>query len=864
MQKILLTFLLLGTTVGLMGQAPFVGKTNKNNISSTTLKPRATRPAPITGNETGDIHATPVYYDAPQQRAIVGTLIGNTDYDLQSNSGMARRVYLDDNGAVHAAWTKGTAPLPNATDRGTGYNRSTDGGDTWGAAPTTRVEAVRTGWPSIGVTRSGRIFSLTHTGSAGLNFSYKDPQETTWIDASIGADLGDLAGVWSRATNSGDSIFAVISRQCAPDGTTPLFNIYSNVCGGLSFFRSLDNGDNWTLSEIPMLQEDLAQITADDYFIDSHGATVALVVSAYAGQIVLYKSEDAGTTWNRTIIKKTYNPQQSIYAAGVPELGLTGSAAYVWRANSGSNGSNSVLIDNTGKVHVWTDRTFYYKDATDTEGPFYAPSFGNAITYWNEDMGADPSISPYDDTFRVLGQTAIMDRDGDCKTDFINYTTADSAAIVTTSYGAGVVGQVSSGIDNAGNLYIVYAAVVDGDYEIKAGVTTPTRLYRDVFVMKSTDGGATWIGPTNVTADNGPSEDVFPSMARRVNGYMHIVYQADPLTGNNLQATDGNGGLIGHTEVSNNEIRYVKLPVSSIASPGTINNTCPDQLVLWQNITDLTFPGCTPSKEYFGVFAHDFPQGDVTEDVVIAADFDVNTVGEGGSFTSTITDNDNNADVYELALVNTTTGEAIPITVTEDTFAPLIFPRPYEFLNTDLYDLLDWYLVGGEMADIGLLPEATEVYVDQNAAYTDMGADYYDDYVFLGCPLNTLTDNPVNTAVPGNYTVTYTATDFSNNEASATRTVTVQPVGIDNIENNIIISTFPNPSNGVYQVNLSGYTGELALNVYNVAGNLLTQNKRNYSGGVMTLDISKQPAGLYLLEVVTDKGVSTQKITLEK
>ena len=41
-------------------------------------------------------------------------------------------------------------------------------------------------------------------------------------------------------------------------------------------------------------------------------------------------------------------------------------------------------------------------------------------------------------------------------------------------------------------------------------------------------------------------------------------------------------------------------------------------------------------------------------------------------------------------------------------------------------------------------------------------------------------DNPVNTAVPGVYTVTYTVLDLSGNRASATRAVTVAAGGAGN------------------------------------------------------------------------------------
>ena len=73
------------------------------------------------------------------------TLLGQSYYDLQSNSSVARRLYLDDDGSMSAVWIM--SPDENAAgnwpERGTGYNHY-DGSD-WGSAPTVRIEAQRTG-----------------------------------------------------------------------------------------------------------------------------------------------------------------------------------------------------------------------------------------------------------------------------------------------------------------------------------------------------------------------------------------------------------------------------------------------------------------------------------------------------------------------------------------------------------------------------------------------------------------------------------------------------------------------------------------------------------------------------------------------
>lgn len=857
MQKILLSLLLLGATLSAVAQAPLQQRTSmqpNKAQNSIPQKYRAVRPTPLTGfeeNTTGRVDYAPAQ---SSQRATVGVLIGTSAYDLQSNSGVCRRVLVDGNN-VHAMYTKGEVPTAY-TNRGTAYNMSSDGGETWGAAPTARIETIRTGWPNIGLTRSGRLFSMTHTGATGLNFCYKDPGQE-WIDRTLGDEYGDNEGVWARAANVGDTIIAVIGRQCAPDATPATVSVYNDVCGGLALFRSFDNGETWALDTIPFLGQHFAQIQADDYFIDAHGSTVALVVSTYAGQTVLYKSTDAGLTWSHYFIKKTENPTASIFAAN-------GSADQVWKPIMGSNGSNSVLIDNNGLVHVWSDRTIYYKAPSDTGGPYFTPGFGNALTYWNESMGEDPSTSNEDDPVRVLGQTALMDMSGDCRADFANYDVLDTegapTAIQTNSYGAGNVGQVSSGIDSQGNLYVTYCSVVDGDYEqiTTGGELTANRIYRDVFVIKSLNGGQSWVGPYNVTADNGKSEDVYPTMAREVNGFVHLVYQADNLTGTNLQNTNSQG----HATVTVNEFRYVKLPVDDIIAPTVVNNTCPDQINGFYGTFSVAAPAnCIPTPAYFTAFAIDHPDGDLTPDIVTTSDFDNTTPGDDlGKWVVNVTDAAGNLDSDTLTLVDGS-GNEVLISIYADDAAPNIIRKPYELVNGTT--LIDWFTDATGTVELYETPESEQIDIATNDTYVDFGAEAVDDYSVFGCPVELTTDNPVNTAIEGQYTVTYTATDLAGNSAEAIRTVNVGNIGIDGLDNRLIISTFPNPSKGNFELSLGDYNGAVTVNVYSVAGNLLLQAQRNYAGP-MLLSMGKQPAGIYVLEVITSQGKATQKIVVEK
>ncbi|HRI29640.1 MAG TPA: sialidase family protein, partial [Chitinophagales bacterium] len=403
-------------------------------------------------------------------RSTVGTQIGNTTYDLQTNYGVCRRVALESSGTVHATWTRSTSGDVAAPDRGTGYNVSADNGATWGPAPTARIEgSLRTGWPNVGVTASGRIFSITHTSAQGMNFCYKDPGALGWTNRIIGEELGDITGVWPRVGNDGNSIHAVISRQ---EGNA------SGVPGGIYYFRSLDGGTTWEgPRDIPGIDESYIDMSADSYFVDVKGSTVVIGIAMYAAPVVIFKSTNSGDTFTKIIVQNTSNPL-------IPASPGDGD---VLEPVAVGGGGISTIIDNSGKVHVWFDRVFNYKDASVVGGPFYLPN-STCIMYWNEDMAAP----------RVLGETVRQDYDQDGTTSVSLIDTAPGVEV--QSYGVSMVGQPSAGIDAAGNLYVAYSAMVDGAYETPA--PNKRRQYRDIFLIKSTDGGMTWTGPLNVTNSN--------------------------------------------------------------------------------------------------------------------------------------------------------------------------------------------------------------------------------------------------------------------------------------------------------------------------------------------------------------------------
>ena len=139
--------------------------------------------------------------------------VGETFYDLQSNSSMANRIYAFDDGTIATTWTRGMTPT-SYPNRGTGYNYFD--GTSWGEMPTERIEEQRTGWPSIASYGENGEIVCSHTfGSDGLIFSWRE--------------------------NKGEIIHVI----CVTLGTGNGGTIYDGLDGALLYSRSDDGGETW-------------------------------------------------------------------------------------------------------------------------------------------------------------------------------------------------------------------------------------------------------------------------------------------------------------------------------------------------------------------------------------------------------------------------------------------------------------------------------------------------------------------------------------------------------------------------------------------------------------------------------------------
>ena len=672
-----------------------------------------------TGNETVVAHA-PVGPHA--YRSGAGEVIGDSDYDLQSNYGMCRRLARDpNNGNVYAAWTM--SHTGGGGDRGTGFNVMKDGA--WGELPADRLESVRVGWPNLGVVttgdNAGRIFSITHSGDSGMHFVYSDDEGATWNDISAGLEADDPSGVWPRVATDGENIHVIISRT---DGEG------SGLVNGIKYIRSTDGGDTWdTARDIEDLYLYTGDANADSYFIDAKDGVVAIAIGSVVSPVLMIKSPNNGLDWQFTVVRNTNNPLLD--------------DSYDLEYGRKSGGSHSLVIDDSGKVHLWYDVMVSSQPAANmADGSYFPFPDAAGIEYWNEDM-TEPML---------IGETVRQDYDQDG-------TTQLAEGVEYGSYGASIVSQVSAGIDADGNLYAAYSSQDDGAYEL------PERQFRDVYLIKSTDGGATWEGPYNVS-DSDTSEDVYPSIARNVDGVVRVLWQSDNLTGTAIQ----NSNSEGHADFTLNEYRYLEVPVEDIVSPEAPVNTEPELYLL--SIPTSALEGCEPTfadNFYPDIFCFDYPDGEIF-DVALEGTVDINTPNEadptGSNWLFVATDADGNVESTDFA-TSFDPAVAPDITVFAETDPPTIYGEPVEFFEID-----------GQTFFESLFDLFSTVEVVEGTPYEDLGAEVLGDGSFFGCDPVLTVDIPQElldgTAGVGEYTVTYTAVSHNGLEADpVTRTVVV-------------------------------------------------------------------------------------------
>jgi len=277
-------------------------------------------------------------------------------------------------------------------------------------------------------------------------------------------------------------------------------SLYNGMDVAFLYYKSNDGGQSWNIQNYQIPGTDSSYFNGfgpDAYAIDVKDDTVAIVTGIDGKGVQLFKSNDGGINWTKKDVLQS-------------DLWFVESETFVDTTLDGrlysSDGSVAVLLDNEGKAHVWYGRMYISNPDLTNGGWLYYPGT-NGIDYWNEDF---PEDAP-------LYLTGALDIDGNGQLDLIG-----NVGDVVGLYFLSLASMPQAGIDEDGCIYLSYSAIMEN-------LDNGAQHYRHVYVMRSCDGGCSWSYPIDVTGSgsNSFNECVFPSIARRVDTAVHILYQSD-------------------------------------------------------------------------------------------------------------------------------------------------------------------------------------------------------------------------------------------------------------------------------------------------------------------------------------------------
>jgi len=467
--------------------------------------------------------------------------IGSTYYDLQTNFAMPHRIALHSFGPVSAAWTTANSDAAGFASRGSGYNYRDESGK-WNPSDSSRVENVRTGWANIGVLSNGSVFTIGHDATNGGFYMAKSASATSRPSTTTSIlQEPPYKPIWARTANDGDVIHLICSYTDSAAPGEARAPKRKGIFAPMVYSRSKDGGTTWDKQHV-MLPDYDSTLTnnggADQYTIDVKGNTVAIVNADLLQGVIAWKSTDGGDNWQRIIVD-TFK-----YA---PWTGKTEMLDTPYT----NDGTVDVIIDNNNKLHVFFGLgRVLDTDTTDESYSFYPGTQG--MMHWSEAT----------DKTSLIASGNQFDRDED---GFNGLEQATYAALSGGNVPSGLstvarlgstsaLRQPASAMDANGNLYCLFSVPIEQD------ISDLGANFRDIGVVYSTDGGATWSLPQNVTQVLG-REDDFASTCRVANGFLHMTWQQDEIAGTNLQ---NNSGAFGNHPVVLNLINYQAIPVTEI------------------------------------------------------------------------------------------------------------------------------------------------------------------------------------------------------------------------------------------------------------------------------------------------------------
>jgi len=438
--------------------------------------------------------------------------IGQSEFDLQTNASMPKRMFVFDDGSIGATFTYGIAPY---YDRGSGYNYFD--GDEWLDWTTERIESERTGCPSYAPFGENGEIIVSHLSGApmvGLLFNKRETKGTgEWDETLFQGPESNPGLLWPRIVTGGEnnnSIYLIaLTLPIANNG-----NIYQGLDGALLYSRSTDGGENWDITNqiLPGMDSTVyTGFSGDSYaFAYPKDNIVAFVVGSNKHDLFLMKSTDYGQTFEKTII--WFHPYNLITPT------FTTDTFYC------VDGALDVAIDVNGMAHVVFGITSSYYDNTGN-GNWGIVRSTDGLGYWNENMDSfssnvnalNPSNHPESELtpdYNLIGWA--QDLNGNDTIDI-----EDDSDL--SHYYLGLSSMPQIHIDDQNRFFVVYSSITEGFH---GGIENKT--YRHLWCRTSPNGQ--WWGKftdLTIAPEHLFDECIFPSIASYSDDNFYLVYHRD-------------------------------------------------------------------------------------------------------------------------------------------------------------------------------------------------------------------------------------------------------------------------------------------------------------------------------------------------
>lgn len=531
MKRVFLTTAFALLMVGLVGQPAYV-----KPITEGKPQPR------VLSIADGFSPAMEVRPGQPSAADAIETDIGTTMYDLQSNScSPYGRLYVYPDGTRGGIWAMGKAPTAYS-DRGTGYNYFN--GSAWGVDPPNRIETVRTGWPSYAPCGSNGEIVIAHQGGTQpLIISKRTTKGTgAWVQTYLNAPSGATGLLWPRMITSGtnnNTVHVIALTAPTANGGT----VYQGLDGALIYCRSVDGGQTFgAWSILPGLTSvQYLKFDGDTYnWLIPHGDKIGFVISDSDKDLILMKSLDNGSSWQKVVVWQHpypfYSPTMVTDEYFCPD------------------GAAHGAFDAVGRIHLAFGVNKSYSDGG---GSYWFP-WVDGLAYWNSDMPAwlGGSLTALDpDNLFASGNLIgwMQDINGNGQLDLVSISGGYAIYYLSpTSMPQLVIDHISN------TIYCVYSSITET-------FNNGTQDYRHIWSRASSNNGLTWTDPIDHTNSifHVFDECVFPSISPTLeSGLPAIIYQRDVEPGMSIR-----GDLDPPTT---NTITYMKLDEylgSGVANP---------------------------------------------------------------------------------------------------------------------------------------------------------------------------------------------------------------------------------------------------------------------------------------------------------